>query len=729
MAEPYNEGVPTVSPTVPANDYQRIDPQAASFGAPQAQALQRTGAELTQASGELGQTALAIQERYNQTTAANLNSQFASGIQDITWGSGDKKGVFQLYGADALGAAPKAKSDVMALRQQMLDQAPNDAVRLAFNRGSQYYLDREIDRMDSHVDAQTHHYAVASGNSIVERSGQMAANEPSQDNLDLRVREAYAGSAMAVKSAMGANAEPAVVEAALTKAAGVPVYKALDSLANTNPAAARQALKTWTVPSLDGKSRVPVGQVLDENGRSALEAKIEKVGAQGEGLTAAYQSYTDARGSLENNVGNMRASPTSFRRYATPEAGVSDAVQNLKRYANQAGGSISLEAAITKWAPPSENNTAAYIADMARKTGLKPGDAIPLNDPAAMVVFMKAMTSHEKGRVAFGDDVFQRGVNAALGGGSPPPTTNDSAGPISGTARIQALDALMKRTDLSDAARASAYTHLETMFNQHDRAYHADSQAAFNEYVPLIATNPAGFNASVMWNDPRLTGEQKENLNSLANGRKDGDGAGYSQAYQMVFAPPGTPGRINREADIIPLAGQGVNASGMTKLAAMIKLRDQPDGPVMAAAIPGWKMQIERQAKDQPGFNYPAAFASPVAIASFAKFTADLPGLIEEARGKGMSMAEIVGPNGPIAKVLPHYQLSAAERNQPIMTEAAPAAAALRPAGNPVAAQSLVVGRWYMPSGTGGYIEVPAGTPDAGQFKGMPGGAPPAGPQ
>lgn len=148
---------------------------------------------------------------------------------------------------------------------------------------------------------------------------------------------------------------------------------------------------------------------------------VKALGGNPDVTPAAIPATGATGGSLANNVGNIRASGAAFdgkgapqngfETFATPQAGVAALVTNLKSY-----GDISLRDAIYKWAPPSENNSAAYLASVVKATGLNPDMPVPTGDVAKMATLAKAMTGVEKGGVKFDDVVFRQGADAAING-------------------------------------------------------------------------------------------------------------------------------------------------------------------------------------------------------------------------------------------------------------------------------------------------------------------------
>jgi hypothetical protein len=98
-----------------------------------------------------------------------------------------------------------------------------------------------------------------------------------------------------------------------------------------------------------------------------------------------------------NNVGNLRipGSNIGFQQFSSPEAGVAAMARQLQLYENR-DRIETLSGIIGKYAPPNENDTAAYIADVARKTGYGAGAHLNLNDPEVLARVIAAMISHEQ---------------------------------------------------------------------------------------------------------------------------------------------------------------------------------------------------------------------------------------------------------------------------------------------------------------------------------------------
>lgn len=84
-------------------------------------------------------------------------------------------------------------------------------------------------------------------------------------------------------------------------------------------------------------------------------------------------------------------------------------VRILRSYGRR--GVNTLSEAISTWAPPSENNTAAYIAAVCKDCGVSPDAPIALE--SVMPVLVKAITQHENGEMPLTDEQITRGIALA----------------------------------------------------------------------------------------------------------------------------------------------------------------------------------------------------------------------------------------------------------------------------------------------------------------------------
>ncbi len=69
---------------------------------------------------------------------------------------------------------------------------------------------------------------------------------------------------------------------------------------------------------------------------------------------------------------------------------------------------------ISRWAPPGENDTAAYIAAVSREMGLNANQIVDLTNPALLERAIASIVRHENGEVIYGADLIAQAANMAL---------------------------------------------------------------------------------------------------------------------------------------------------------------------------------------------------------------------------------------------------------------------------------------------------------------------------
>jgi hypothetical protein len=139
-------------------------------------------------------------------------------------------------------------------------------------------------------------------------------------------------------------------------------------------------------------------------------------------VTAQRIGITNApRGIRNNNPGNLEYLPAGrawngqvgsdgrYGVYDTPANGVRALSKQLQK--DFARGDSTLEALITEWAPPKENDTASYIAAVSMQTGLGATDRLDLM--ANLMPLVAAIIQHENGEQPYSIDDLQQWVHLA----------------------------------------------------------------------------------------------------------------------------------------------------------------------------------------------------------------------------------------------------------------------------------------------------------------------------
>jgi hypothetical protein len=140
-------------------------------------------------------------------------------------------------------------------------------------------------------------------------------------------------------------------------------------------------------------------------------------------LGGGYAAYTMTRGLRNNNPGNIVDDGTDwegldtprndgrFLRFMKPEYGIRALARVLTNYVGRDGVPPTVEAIITRFAPPTENNTAAYIAKVS--SDLSVDSASTLDLPSVLPALVASIVSQENGLNPYSTDLIAAGVALA----------------------------------------------------------------------------------------------------------------------------------------------------------------------------------------------------------------------------------------------------------------------------------------------------------------------------
>lgn len=133
------------------------------------------------------------------------------------------------------------------------------------------------------------------------------------------------------------------------------------------------------------------------------------------------------RGERNCNPGNLRYNPRinwyglatppqdegGYCVFVSPGLGLRALCRDLY-IANTHDGLKSVAEMVHHFAPPSENNTQAYIQDVSDRLGIYPDAALDLSDPGKLQTFAHAVILHENGRCIYPDTLIAAAVEQAL---------------------------------------------------------------------------------------------------------------------------------------------------------------------------------------------------------------------------------------------------------------------------------------------------------------------------
>ena len=130
------------------------------------------------------------------------------------------------------------------------------------------------------------------------------------------------------------------------------------------------------------------------------------------------------RGLRNNNPGNIRGADETWQGqtgvdyggmcvFESAHYGLRALAKILLVYHNRYGLS-TVAGIISRWAPPNENNTVAYIADVCKDTSFDKDAWLRLGDASVLGALVRAIVHQENGQQPFDDAEISGGVQAAL---------------------------------------------------------------------------------------------------------------------------------------------------------------------------------------------------------------------------------------------------------------------------------------------------------------------------
>lgn len=133
---------------------------------------------------------------------------------------------------------------------------------------------------------------------------------------------------------------------------------------------------------------------------------------------------TQPRGIRNNNPGNIRHGAnwqgleeksreldTAFCVFKSPVWGIRALAKVLINY-KKIHGLNTVRGIISRYAPPNENQTLAYIQSVAKQLEVYPDTVIDIEERGILTVLIKAVIRMENGVQPYSDETIQQGINA-----------------------------------------------------------------------------------------------------------------------------------------------------------------------------------------------------------------------------------------------------------------------------------------------------------------------------
>lgn len=130
-----------------------------------------------------------------------------------------------------------------------------------------------------------------------------------------------------------------------------------------------------------------------------------------------------SRGIRNNNPGNIDKGQSwegladdqpdpRFCTFVSPEYGIRAIHKILQSYQSKYGLD-TVDGIISRWAPPSENDTVSYINDVSKRCALMPSDHIEVMAPDIAQALVKGIIFHENAGYEYPEEVIWKGLQLA----------------------------------------------------------------------------------------------------------------------------------------------------------------------------------------------------------------------------------------------------------------------------------------------------------------------------
>lgn len=131
------------------------------------------------------------------------------------------------------------------------------------------------------------------------------------------------------------------------------------------------------------------------------------------------------RGIKNNNPGNIRKSGSVWQGKIIPSSDpdfeeFDNAIDGIRALAKiilkyyKSYGLSTITGIISRYAPGSENDTAAYIADVALRTGFDKDTDLNIGDPQILASIVSAIIWHENGQNPYSDIQISEATELAI---------------------------------------------------------------------------------------------------------------------------------------------------------------------------------------------------------------------------------------------------------------------------------------------------------------------------
>lgn len=385
---------------------------------------QQFGKALMALGNQMAGIATAEQESINRTQASEIDTNFTAAINARQFDP--NAGYMTQSGKAAVDGYQGAVDDIRKLRDEAIANTKNPQVRELVAHATAVRAESALRSISIHAAEQNKSWQFTTSQARADTTLQAAANDyTNADGFQTAIGAAHAE---AEQQGRLKGWDESVVRELKQKYADSAYRQRYEAWRLADPVGAFSDF-TANAGSISPLTRGQIANSLFHHAAPELAARINAMG--GPGIVAGPDGNTgpQPRGVRNNNPGNVMRGETRWQgevdgndpRYAsfeTPEAGIRAMGRTLLTYQDKHNLN-TVRDIVARWAPATENNTAAYIGTVAKAVGVAPDQAIDLHDPATLTKITKAIISHENGQQPYTDAQVAAGLAAARGGELP----------------------------------------------------------------------------------------------------------------------------------------------------------------------------------------------------------------------------------------------------------------------------------------------------------------------
>lgn len=444
----------------------------------------RAGQELEQAGAQVARTQLYQAGLDNETRAKDLDNQFSQEMSGLLWDP--TSGYMATKGRAALDAYGGVKAKIDEMRKRYVGMAANpDQSRMVTDVLSRR-MQMADDQMSRHAQMQNAQWTDDVGKARVANAASDAAlNYADPKNVQLLYNTGWSEIlAQAKREGWG----PDILQAKKREFDTAFHTQQIQARLNSDPLGAEAYFKANKGNIDPSKAAVIEAHLKEKVQEKRVQMADDAINSVNAGKMPSLTTGGPHPPEYYNNISNLVRGPTAwqgkgtpythpnlkgmqFETFADPVQGVAAGYQNVLYHVKNSGvktfddlGTVLLggkvgDGPIKPKRPDGGNDDSrAWATAVADAVGLKPGDAIPVNDPQAMAKVMKGINIIEHGKQTVPDAAYLMGVTGqtvARKGTATMQTYLDAALAVAGPdpeTRGKVIDLAMKRYNAITAA-------------------------------------------------------------------------------------------------------------------------------------------------------------------------------------------------------------------------------------------------------------------------------------